>query len=203
MSFKKILPVLKETLDHLDIETPMPLQKQVFSTIKSGANVFCIGAEGSGKTTTMILSVIQKLKGEAVGDAPRAIILVKDKAEALALKETFNVFTKPTDLRVYCVYDELIIETQRNEIYMGTDILIATVKRLNKLYFLNSIHLTDVKLICIEDAEFLIRQNTYNDVLRLAESVDKCQYAVFADAFDSRLERFQHSFMFDAFKFEV
>ncbi|MDW5287623.1 DEAD/DEAH box helicase [Formosa sp. PL04] len=203
MSFKKILPVLKETLDHLEFETTTPLQKKVLSTIKSGANVFGIGAEGSGKTTAIVLSVIQKLQGEAVGDAPRAIILVKDKAEALALKEKFDVFTKPTDLRVYCIYDELIIETQRNEIYMGTDILIATVKRLNKLYFLNSIHLTDVQLICIEDAQFLIRQNTYNEVLRLAESVNKCQYAVFADAFDSRLERFENSFMFDAYKFEV
>ena len=203
MSFKKILPVLKETLDHLEFETTTPLQKKVLSTIKSGANVFGIGAEGSGKTTAIILSVIQKLKGEAVGDAPRAIILVKDKAEALALKEKFDVFTKPTDLRVYCIYDELIIETQRNEIYMGQDILIATVKRLNKLYFLNSIHLTDVQLICIDDAQFLIRQNTYNEIIRLAESVDKCQYAFFADEYDSRLKRFENAFMFDAYKFKV
>ncbi|WP_066220806.1 DEAD/DEAH box helicase [Formosa haliotis] len=203
MSFKKILPVLKETLDDLGYETTTPLQKKVLSTIKSGANVFGIGATGSGKTTAIILSVIQKLKGEAKGDAPRAIVLVKDKAEALALKEKFEVFTRPTDLRVYCIYDEHKIDAQRDEIYMGTDILIATVKRLNKLYFLNSIHLTDVQLICIEDAEFLIRQNTYNEVLRLAESVNKCQYAVFTDKFDARLERFEEAFMFDAYKFKV
>ncbi|PNW27096.1 DEAD/DEAH box helicase [Formosa algae] len=202
MSFKKILPVLKETLDHLEYETTTPLQKKVLSTIKSGANVFGIGPEGSGKSTAIVLSVIQKLKGEAVGDAPRAIVLVKDKTEALALKEKFEVFTKPTDLRVYCIYDEHKIDAQRDEIYMGTDILIATIKRLNKLYFLNSIHLTDVQLICIEDAQFLIRQNTYNDILRLSESV-KCQYAVFADEFDSRLERFETAFMFDAYRFKV
>ncbi|MFB9054565.1 DEAD/DEAH box helicase [Formosa undariae] len=203
MSFKKILPVLKETLDHLEFETTTPLQKKVLSTIKSGANVFGIGPEGSGKSTAIVLSVIQKLKGEASGDAPRAIILVKDKAEALALKEKFEVFSKPTDLRIYCIYDEYKIDAQREEIYIGTDILIATVKRLNKLYFLNSIHLADIQLICIEDAQFLIRQNTYNEVLRLGESVDKCQFAVFADEYDSRLKRFENSFMFDALKFEV
>ncbi|CDF78420.1 DEAD/DEAH box helicase [Formosa agariphila KMM 3901] len=203
MSFKKILPVLKETLDHLEFDGPTPLQKKVLSTIKSGANVFGIGAEGSGKSTAIVLSVIQKLKGEAVGDAPRAIVLVKDKAEALALKEKFEVFSSGTDLRVYCIYDEHKIEAQRDEIYVGTDILIATVKRLNKLYFLNSIHLADVQLICIEDAQFLIRQKTYDEVCRLAESVDKCQYVVFADAFDSRLTRFEEAFMFDAYKFKV
>ncbi|WP_299778703.1 DEAD/DEAH box helicase [uncultured Formosa sp.] len=203
MSFKKILPVLKETIDHLGFETTTPLQKKVLPAIKSGANVFGTGPEGSGKSTAIILSVIQKLKGEAFGDGPRAIILVKDKAEALSLKEKFDVFTKPTDLRVYCIYDELKIDVQREDIYIGTDILIATVKRLNKLYFLNSIHLADVQLICIEDAQFLIRQKTYNDVLRLSESVNKCQYAVFADEFDSRLERFENSFMFNAYRYKV
>ncbi|QDO92457.1 DEAD/DEAH box helicase [Formosa sediminum] len=203
MSFKKILPILKATLEHLEFEHPTPLQKKVLSTVKSGANVFGIGPEGSGKSTALVLSVIQKLKGEAFGDAPRAIVLVKDKAEALALKAKFDVFTKPTDLRVYCIYDEHKIDAQRDEIYVGTDILIATVKRLNKLYFLNSIHLTDVQLICIEDAQFLIRQKTYNDIMRLAESINKSQYAIFADSFDSRLERFEEAFMFDAYKFEV
>lgn len=203
MSFKKLLPTLKTTLANLKFDAPTPLQKKVIPKIKSGANVFAIGPKGTGKTTALILSVIQKLGGKAVGDAPRAIILVKDKIEALALKDAFDVFAAPTDLRVYCIYDEHKIDAQRDEIYVGTDILIATVKRLNKLYFLNSIHLTDVQLICIEDAQFLIRQKTYDDVCRLAESVGKCQYAVFADAYDSRLNRFEDAFMFDAYRLEV
>ena len=61
----------------------------------------------------MILSVIQKLKGEAFEDAPRALIFVKDKQAALDLELEFKAFLKGTDLRVYCAYDEKSIDSQR------------------------------------------------------------------------------------------
>ncbi len=198
LSFKKLIEPLKNTIEHLQFEGPLDFQKVSLPKIKSGVNVFGIGTEGSGKTTTLILSVVQKLKGKAFEDAPRALIIVKDKQEALALKDKFNVYTNQTDLRVYCAYEEHSIDTQRDEIYDGVDVIIATPKRLIKLFLLNGINLNQLKMFIVEDAEFARISNNFQDINRISESINKCQYIVFAKKFDEKIRRFQDVFMYNS-----
>ncbi|AXT20287.1 DEAD/DEAH box helicase [Flavobacteriaceae bacterium AU392] len=198
MSFKKLIEPLKEAIHRNNFEAPLPFQKQILPKIKGGASVFAIAPDGSGKTTTLILSVIQKLKGKAFEDAPRALIFVKDKKAALELKQHFEIYTKGTDLRVYALYEEHNIDSQREEIYVGTDIVIATPKRLNKIFYLNGIHLGQLQLFIVEDAEFLFTTNTQGEVSRTPESINKCQYVVFSSTFDARFKRWQDTFMYNA-----
>ncbi|WOD43949.1 DEAD/DEAH box helicase [Hwangdonia lutea] len=197
MSFKKLIEPLADTLHHNEFKAPLPLKKQILSKIKGGASLFVIAPEGSGKTTSIVISVIQKLK-HAVEDAPRALIFVKDKQAALSLELEFNAFKRGTDLRVYCAYDEHNIDIQRDEIYEGTDIVIATPKRLNRLFYLNGINLNKLQMCIIEDADFLFRNNNLAEVTRTPESIGKCQYLVFAEKFDARFKRWQNSFMYNA-----
>ena len=198
MPFKKLIQPLKDTLEHKGFEEPLAFQKQILSKIKGGASLFCIAPKGSGKTTSIVLSVIQKLKGEAFEDAPRALIFVKDKQAALDLELEFNAFLRGADLRVYCAYDEKSIDAQRDEIYVGVDIVIATPKRLNKIFFLNGINLNKLQMFIVEDAEFLFRNNNLGEVTRTPESIGKCQYLIFSSAYDSRFERWRESFMYNA-----
>jgi len=194
MSFKKIIEPLQDNLEHNGIFEPNPLQTEILSKIKAGTSLFVIAPENSGKTTSIIISVINKLK-EAFEDAPRALIFVKDKQEALALADLFNIYKRGTDLRVYCAYEEHNLELQREEIYLGTDIVIATPKRLNRIFYLNSINLNKLQMFIVEDAGFLFRNNHFAEVTRTPESITRCQYLVFSDKFDTRFERWQDSFM--------
>lgn len=195
MPFKKLIEPLKESINHLGFETPLPFQKKILSKIKGGANVFGIGPKGCGKTSSLIISVVQKLKGKAFEDAPRVLIYVKDKQAALDLEREFNAYTSNTDLRVYCAYEEHDFEKQREEIYYGADIVIGTPKRISKIFFSNGINLGQLQLFIIEDAEFLFRNNFFSDVSRISESLSKCQYLIFSNKFDTRFERFQNSGM--------
>lgn len=198
MSFKKLHPLLKEALEHIGFETSNSFQKKVLPSLKSGADAYLIASKGSGKTVALIITVIQKLKATAFEDSPRAVIIVKDKLEALALKAEVEKFTIATDLRVYAAYDEYDIEKQKTEIYYGQDIVIATPSRLSKLYFLNGIHLGEVQLFAIDDADFLGRQNAYNHILRLSESLTKCQFLIIADTMNSKILNYQNTFMSNA-----
>lgn len=198
MPFKKLIQPLKDTLENKGFNAPLAFQKSILSKIKSGASLFCVAPNGSGKTTSIVLSVIQKLKGKAFEDAPRVLIFVKDKQAALDLELEFNAFKRGTDLRVYCAYDEQNIDTQRDEIYEGVDVVIATPKRLNKIFFLNGINLNKLQMFIVEDAEFLFRNNNLAEITRTPESIDKCQYLVFSTTFDKRFERWQDSFMYNA-----
>ena len=198
MSFKKLHPLLKESLEEAGYETSNAFQKKVLPTLKGGSDAYVIAPKGSGKTTALIIATIHKLKAEAFEDSPRAIIVVKDKIDALALKEEFEKFTNNTDLRIYALYDEYDIEKQKTEVYPGQDIIIATPARLSKLYFLNGIHLGEVQLFAIEDADYLARKNGYNHILRLSESLNKCQFVITADEMNSRIKNYQNSFMSNA-----
>ncbi|WP_439153378.1 DEAD/DEAH box helicase [Winogradskyella sp.] len=198
MSFKKLHPLLKESLEHLGFQTSNPFQKKVLPILKGGADTYVIAPKGRGKTTALIITTIHKLKASAFEDSPRAIIVVKDKSDALALKEEFEKFTKNTGLRIYTLYDEYDIEKQKTEIYPGQDIVIATPARLSKLYFLNGIHMGEIQLFAIEDADYLGRNNAYNHILRLSESLSKCQYIIIADEMNSRIQNYQNAFMSNA-----
>ena len=160
--------------------------------------MFVIAPEGAGKTTSIIISVIQKLKAKAVGDAPRALIFAENKQACLDLESAFKAFTQNTDLRVYCAYDEKNIDDQRDEIYNGTDIVIATPKRLNKIFYLNGINLNQLQLFIVEDASFLLGKSSFGEISRTPESISHCQYLVFSDKFDARFERWRETFMFNA-----
>lgn len=195
MSFKKLNIPLKEAIERLGYESPTALQKNILPKIKSGANLYILAPEGSGKTTAMIISVIQKLNSEAFEDSPRALIYVKDKEAALELEQKFRDFTREMDLRVYCAYDEQKIDDQKDDIYYGVDIVIATPKRLAKLFSMTGIHLGQLQLFILEDAEFLAKPGTFDDVVRIPLSISKCQYLVFAEKMHPKLERLQDMFM--------
>jgi len=198
MPFKKLIQPLKEALEKKGFNEPLAFQNSIISKIKGGASLFCIAPTGAGKTTSLILSVVQKLKGEAFEDAPRALIFVKDKQAALDLELEFNPYLRGTDLRVYCAYEQKNIEAQRDEIYNGVDIVITTPKRLNKIYLLNGINLNKLQMFIVDDAEFLFRNNNLSEIARTPESISKCQYLVFSTSFDVRFERWFETFMYNA-----
>jgi hypothetical protein len=58
--------------------------------------------------------------------------------------------------------------------------------------------LGEVQLFAIEDADYLGRNNAYNHILRLSESMTKCQFVITADAMNSRIQNYQNAFMYNA-----
>jgi len=203
MPFKKLNTPLKEALERLEIESPTPFQKKSISKIKSGANFYGIAPEGAGKTTAMIISTIQQLKSEAYMDAPRALIYVKDKESALDLEEKFKSFTRYMDLRIYCAYDEQNIDHQKDDIYAGVDIVIATPKRINKLFSITGINLGELQLLILEDAHDLLQRSANEAIYRISQSITRCQYLVFTESMTTKLEKLEETFMKNAVKVSI
>lgn len=195
MPFKKLEPQLLENLAGHNFEEPTPFQKLAISKIKSGVDVYGIGPNGCGKTTTLIINTIQKLKAKPVGDNPRALIFVKDKTAADELATAFEKLTYHTGLRVVTVNEEYNLEKQKDAIYLGSDIVIATPKRLSKLYFLNGINLSQLQLLIVEDSAFIIRNDFHTTINRISESLNKCQYVVFNDKKDGSIDKLRPLFM--------
>ncbi|MBL4668378.1 MAG: DEAD/DEAH box helicase [Flavobacteriales bacterium] len=198
MPFKKLKPLLKDILEHQNITAATPFQKKVIPKIKSGANVFAVAPEGSGKTTAIIITTLQKLKDYEEHDNPRVVIFVKDKAAALSLEEKFEPFIKHFNLTTYSVYEERAEQAQKDIIYEGVDIVIGTARRINKLYLMNGINLNDMNTLIIDDAQDLPRIDFAKDIVRISDSFPKCQFIVFSTDYDEKLKSLKNSFMSNA-----
>ena len=195
MSFKKLHPHLLETLERLSIEKPTAFQKSSIPVVKSGANVYCTAPKGSGKTTALILTTLQKLNCEAAGNAPRAVVIVENKELALAMYDAFSEYTKYTDVRLYVGYKELHVDIQKSEIFEGIDILITTPTNLHKLFLLNGVSTSQLQIFSIDNGEFLKQKSEYNAMLAISQSIIKCQYVLYAENIPPMLRRFDDYFM--------
>jgi len=188
MSFKKIPEALSENLERNEIMEPNEFQTKILSKIKSGAHLYGIGPKGCGKTMALMISVLTKLKSKSEGDNPRALIFVKDKTAAESLQAEFKKLTRFTSVRVVLAIEEHTLAKQKDEIYLGSDIVIATPKRLSKLYFLNGINLTQLQMMIVEDAEFIMKNNFHTTIDRMSESLPKTQFLVFAREKNNRFD---------------
>jgi superfamily II DNA/RNA helicase len=195
MPFKKLHSDIKEKLAFFEINTPTAFQRLSIPVIKSGANIYCTAPAGSGKTTTLILTTLQKLKCEEIGTAPRALILVENRERALALEEALVKYTRHTSLRVYACDDKFHIEVLSSEIFEGVDILVATPKTVNKLLLSEGLNMTQLKIFNIEDAEFLSKSAAYADIMAITQSIHKCQYVTYSEKINPMLKRLESHFM--------
>ncbi|MBE7686091.1 DEAD/DEAH box helicase [Tenacibaculum piscium] len=195
MPFKKLHSEIQEKLVSLEITTPTPLQKKSIPAIKSGANIYCTGLEGSGKTTTLVLTTLQKLKFQPEGNSPRAFVLVENNEKAAEIYKEFFKYTRYKEIRVYLADEKMHVDTQKSEIFEGVDILISTPKRMNKLFLLNGISPSQLTIFSIEDAEFLKNTNAYSALMGITQSINKCQFVLYADKISPTLKRFESYFM--------
>jgi superfamily II DNA/RNA helicase len=185
---------LIESLKENGFTESTELEQICIPRIKSGRDMLCMAGKGSGKSTTLVVSVLQRLKAE-LEDNPRAVIVVANKERALEMKTEFARLGEYTDLRVHTACDDEKIDVQKDKIYMGTDVVIGTAKRLNQIYTLYALNLGAVKIFAIDDAELVIKNLNYLQLDRLARSLPKSQKVVFAHTITEWVERFANEFM--------
>jgi superfamily II DNA/RNA helicase len=191
----KILDIqLVEVLQRNGFTDFSELEKICLPKIKSGNDLLCVAGKGCGKTVTLVLSILQRLK-KSLNDNPRALIVVPDIARATELKNEFARLGDYTDLRVNLACENEKIDDQKDRIYMGSDVVIGTTKRLNQIYSLYALDLSGVKIFAIDDAEETLRNPTYAQIIRLSQGPNKTQYLVFASKMTDWIERFSEKTM--------
>ena len=89
MQLKKIHTSLQNALIENNLIEANEMQQETFSTIKSGVDAVIQSPKKSGKTTTILMNVIQRME-KPVGESTRALVLVQDKEKVLEAMELFK-----------------------------------------------------------------------------------------------------------------
>jgi ATP-dependent RNA helicase RhlE len=202
MKLKKINEALQNALVENNLATANELQLDTFSTLKSGADCIVIAPEKSGKTTTIVLNVIQQLitQGE---ESPRALIFVADKAKVLEMELIFEQLCKYNDLRVYGVHERGDMEYDKNYISTGIDVLIGTPTKLSDMFSSAGFNVNRLKMFVVDDCNTLLKQRHETKIMRISNSINKVQRIVFSDEFTERVEIFADKMMTEPFVFEM
>ena len=202
MNLKKINLNLQKALVENGLTEANEMQQETFSTIKSGADAVIQSAGGTGKTTTIVLNVIQKLE-KTFDESTRALILVENKEKVLEMEELFLKYGTYTDLSILGVHDKGDIDYDKNVVSMGLDILIGTPNKINAMFSSAGFNSNTIKLMIVDDADVLFKSRMDAVVLRLSNSIEKTQRLFFCSQMTERVESLADKIMIEPLFFEM
>ena len=166
MKLKKINENLQQALIENGLTEANEMQQETFSTLKSGADCIILAPKGSGKSTTIVLNVIQKLAGTNE-ESPRALIIVEDKAKVLEMEALFEKYGKYSNLEVYGVHDKGDMEYDKNYISTGIDVLIGTPIKLNDMFTTAGYNVNRLKMFILDDADAILKLRKETKIMRI------------------------------------
>ena len=201
MKLKKIYDKLQEALIENGLTEANEMQQETFSTLKSGVDCIVIAPKGSGKSTTIVLNVIQQLKQEGE-ESPRALIIVEDKTKVLEMEALFEKYGKYTDLRVYGVHDKGDMEYDKNYISTGIDVLIGTPNKLGEMFTTAGYNVNRLRMFILDDADPILKLRHETKIMRISNSITKTQRIIFSEVFSERIGILADKMLVEPFEFD-
>jgi ATP-dependent RNA helicase RhlE len=201
MKLKKINEKLQEALVENGLTEANALQQETFSTLKSGADCIIVAPNGSGKSTTIVINVIQQLARETE-ESPRALIIVEDKAKVLEMEELFEKYGKYTDLEVYGVHDKGDMDYDKNYISTGIDVLIGTPNKLSDMFTTAGFNVNRLKMFILDDADPILKLRHETKIMRISNSITKTQRVIFTDQLTERIDILAEKMLVEPYVFD-
>ena len=201
MKLKKINEELQQALIENGLTEANAMQKETFSTLKSGSDCIIIASKGSGKSTTIVLNVIQRLAG-ATEESPRALIIVEDKAKVLEMESLFEKYGKNSNLEVYGVHDKGDMEYDKNYISSGIDVLIGTPNKLSEMFTTAGFNVNRLKMFILDDADPILKLRHETKIMRISNSIVRTQRIIFSEQFTERIEVLAEKMLEEPYEFD-
>ncbi|MEP3837597.1 MAG: DEAD/DEAH box helicase [Algibacter sp.] len=146
---------LLNALSDLGFTTPTPIQKEAFNIVASGKDVVGIAQTGTGKTYAYMLPILKNLKFSKQ-ENPRVLVLVPTRELVVQVVDEIEKLSKYINNRVLGVYGGTNINTQKQAIAEGIDILVATPGRLYDLALTRVLQLKSIQKLVIDEVDVML-----------------------------------------------
>lgn len=166
-------PALLKTLEQQNFTSPTPIQELAIPAILSKKDVLGIAKTGSGKTASYVLPLLTNLQGSTGLKNRHADVLVLVPTRELAeqVKDVFKTFSRdlPQPVKTVAVYGGVSINPQMMAL-QGVNVLVATPGRLLELTSANSIHLSGIQTLVLDEADKMLNlgfKDELNEIIAL------------------------------------
>jgi ATP-dependent RNA helicase RhlE len=171
-------PILR-ALSEQGYQTPTPIQSKAIPPILEGRDVLGCAQTGTGKTAAFALPVIHRLhampadkarKGAAL---PRALVLSPTRELASQIDESFQTYGRHIGLAHAVIYGGVSQVHQVRALQRGVDVLVATPGRLIDLMEQRLVHLTDVRIFILDEADRMLDMGFIQPIRKIAAALKK------------------------------
>lgn len=146
---------LLNALGDLGLSKPTSIQEKVFPTIMAGDNVVGIAQTGTGKTFAYLLPVMRLWKFTK-SPSPQILIIVPTRELVVQVVEEIEKLAKYMNLVVVGAYGGTNMRKQKEEIFLGTDIIVGTPGRLVDLMMDGVLKTKKINKLIIDEVDEML-----------------------------------------------
>ncbi|OOE92282.1 MULTISPECIES: DEAD/DEAH box helicase [unclassified Salinivibrio] len=160
MPFKKLglSAPLCQAIAQRGYTIPTPIQAKAIPIIQQGHDLIAAAQTGTGKTSSFIWPIIDKLCAGEAGrkKRARALVIAPTRELALQVAESARQDTQFTALRTLAMVGGMDEQAQKQALIDGVDILVATPGRLRDLLSQRAVYLDEVEVLVLDEADRML-----------------------------------------------
>ena len=166
-----VSPAIRKAIEELGFQTPMPVQEAVIPFLLDGQrDVIALAQTGTGKTAAFGIPLLQRL--DATDLNTQMLILSPTRELCLQITDDMRDFSKYMDgVHIEAVYGGAAIEPQIRALKKGVQIIVATPGRLIDLKNRGFVHLENVNIIVLDEADEMLNMGFSDSINEIFEAV--------------------------------
>lgn len=187
MTFKELnlIAPLLQALEAEGYTTPTPIQQEAIPIALAKKDLLGCAQTGTGKTAAFALPVLQllhEMPAERGHKKIRALVLTPTRELAIQIGESFAAYGKHLNLVSLVIFGGVPQGAQTKALRNGADILVATPGRLLDLINQKYIHLHDINLFVLDEADRMLDMGFIHDVKKVVALLPHKKQTLFFSA---------------------
>ncbi|RDV16267.1 ATP-dependent helicase [Pontibacter diazotrophicus] len=181
-----IEPILK-ALKTEGYTQPTPIQEKSIPLILQKRDLLGCAQTGTGKTAAFSIPILQLLsENKAQQDRGprkiRAMILTPTRELALQIADSLTSYGRHTGLKNTVIFGGVSQRAQTDALRAGVDILVATPGRLLDLMAQKYVHLNNIEMFVLDEADRMLDMGFVNDVRKVLKVLPEKKQSLFFSA---------------------
>jgi len=198
--------ILKAISD-LNYESLTPIQEKAIPIARKGRDIIGISQSGTGKSCAFILPILESiLKDQELGKnrVLRALIIAPTRELAKQIVKSIENYSKYMDVKSVSILGGESKNLQAKKLSNGVDIAVATAGRLLEHIKENSINLSSVTKVVIDELDVMLDMGFLKDLEQILPYIGKNrQISMFSATINSTVKTLAKQFLNDPVVIEV
>lgn len=183
-SLNIIEPILKAVGEE-GYTIPTPIQAQAIPIILKRTDLLGCAQTGTGKTAAFAIPILQILSTNIISDRRkkvRCLIVTPTRELAIQIGESFNAYGRYTSISNTVIFGGVNQNQQTAALRNGVDVVIATPGRLLDLMSQGHLHLRDIEIFVLDEADRMLDMGFIHDVKKLLAALPVKRQSLFFSA---------------------
>jgi ATP-dependent RNA helicase RhlE len=166
-----------------------PIQEQAIPLVLQGKDVLAGAQTGTGKTAGFTLPVLQRLQDkytDGLKHYPKVLVLTPTRELAAQVQESVQDYGQYLQFRSAVIFGGVNINTQKQKLNRGVDIVVATPGRLLDHLQQRSVDLSRIEILILDEADRMLDMGFIRDIRKIMNAIPKQRQTLLFSATFSR-----------------